>query len=186
MSVFALIVAAFYFALPAYFANMAPVIFDKLRFLKNFNRPIDGGRKMNGHDLFGRHKTWRGLMAAVVFSLLICFIQSWLFGFEYFRLISSFDYRRWWMMTVFGVLAGLGAILGDLGKSFLKRRLGIAAGKSWPVFDQLDFIAGFFLFTFWLVWPGWPLFLMVFLLTAILHPLTNVVSYLFKIKKVWW
>lgn len=40
----------------------------------------------------------------------------------------------------------LGTGVGDAVKSFFKRRVGIAPGASWPVFDQLDFFAGAFLF----------------------------------------
>jgi len=35
-----------------------------------------------------------------------------------------------------------GALIGDLIKSFAKRRLGIQAGSTWVPFDQVDYIAG--------------------------------------------
>jgi CDP-2,3-bis-(O-geranylgeranyl)-sn-glycerol synthase len=41
---------------------------------------------------------------------------------------------------------GLGTGVGDAAKSFFKRRVGIAPGASWPVFDQLDFFAGAYVF----------------------------------------
>ena len=41
---------------------------------------------------------------------------------------------------------GIGTGVGDAVKSVFKRRVGIAPGMSWPVFDQLDFFAGANLF----------------------------------------
>jgi len=179
-----LILQAFYLALPAYFANMAPVIFAKVGLLKSLARPIDNGRKLGSDYIFGSGKTWRGIISAVILSIIISGIQAWLFGWDFFRSISVVDYPHKWL--IFGCLAGLGAILGDLFKSFLKRRVGILSGRSWPIFDQLDFIVGFFLFTYLLVRPSWQLIIAVFVLTLVLHPLTNVIAYVLKIKEVWW
>ena len=178
-----LILQAFYLALPAYFANMAPVIFAKVGLLKSLARPIDNGRKLGSDYIFGSGKTWRGIISAVILGIIISGIQAWLFGWDFFRSISVVDYPHIW--PVFGFLAGLGAILGDLFKSFLKRRVNIASGRPWPVFDQLDFIAGFFVFIYLLVRPSWHLMLIAAILTLILHPLTNLVAYILRIK-VWW
>ena len=87
---------------------------------------------------------------------------------------------------IFGLLAGLGAILGDLVKSFFKRRLGIKSGQSWPIFDQLDFIAGFLFFTYYFSTPSINIIITTCLITLILHPLTNLISYWLGFKKVWW
>lgn len=113
-----LILQAFYLALPAYFANMAPVIFAKMGLLKSLARPIDNGRKLGSDYIFGSGKTWRGIISAVILSIIISGIQAWLFGWDFFRSISVVDYPHKWL--IFGCLAGLGAILGDLFKSFLK------------------------------------------------------------------
>jgi CDP-2,3-bis-(O-geranylgeranyl)-sn-glycerol synthase len=90
------------------------------------------------------------------------------------------------LFVLFGFLAGFGAIFGDLLKSFFKRRVGIRSGGAWPVFDQLDFIIGFFAFTYLIVWPMPEVVITIMLITLILHPLTNIVSYLLGFKKVWW
>ena len=178
-----LIITAFYFALPAYFANMAPVFLAKLGWLKFLDRPIDGGLKLAGSELFGRHKTWRGLFAGIIFGIAVAGCQRLLFGLPYFAGISLWDYSRW---LEFGLLAGLGALLGDLIKSFFKRRVGIKSGGVWPIFDQLDFIAGFFLFASLIYFPGWNIVAIVAIMTLLLHPLTNIIGYLLGLKKVWW
>lgn len=48
-----------------------------------------------------------------------------------------------------GVLLGVGAMGGDAVASFFKRWTGIAPGRPWMPFDQLDFLAGALLLT----WP---------------------------------
>jgi CDP-2,3-bis-(O-geranylgeranyl)-sn-glycerol synthase len=164
---------------------MCPVIFAKLGLFKSLAKPIDGGRIMNGQPLFGANKSWRGLLAGIIGGLIISGIQAILFRTSpFFQDLSLFDYRPIWIY--FGILAGTGAIIGDLIKSFFKRRVNIKAGDSWPIFDQLDFIFGFFIFTFFIFWPGWSVFIIVCLITLILHPLTNIISYLIGWKKVWW
>jgi CDP-2,3-bis-(O-geranylgeranyl)-sn-glycerol synthase len=175
---------AFYLALPAYLANMAPVIFGRFGWLKFLNHPIDGGKKLNGKHLFGQSKTWRGIASAVIISSAVVFIQAYLYRFYFFYDLSVFDYSD--STIVFGILSGLGAILGDLAKSFFKRRLGIKSGKSWPIFDNLDFIVGFLLFTYWLTGPSLQIIIAMLTITLVLHPLTNIIGYLLKFKKVWW
>jgi len=179
-----LILKAFYLVLPAYLANMAPPIFGRFGWLKSLNRPVDGGIKLGRDYLFGQTKTWRGIMAAVIFGLLTTGIQAWLYDFDFFRNLSLINYGQDFIW--FGILAGLGAILGDLVKSFFKRRLHLKSGDAWPIFDQLDFIAGFFLFTWYFVRPDWQIILTVCLMTLILHPLVNIIGYFLRFKKVWW
>lgn len=179
-----LILQAFYFVLPAYLANMAPVIFDKFGWLKFLNKPIDAGQKLGREFIFGRGKTWRGIVAGVIGGVLMAFGQSWLYHQPLFSGISLFDYSSYWLM--FGFLAGLGALVGDLFKSFVKRRVGIESGKPWLFFDQLDFIFGFLIFTYWLAHPSFAIIIIIALLTLILHPLTNITAFFLRIKRVWW
>lgn len=179
------ILQSLYFILPAYLANMCPVILAKLGLLKFLAKPIDGGRLMNGQPLFGANKTWRGFAAGIIGGLIIAGLQAVLFrASPYFQQLSLVDYRPIWIHL--GILAGAGAIFGDLIKSFFKRRIGIKAGGSWPIFDQLDFVFGFFIFTLFVFWPGWTVFFTACVLTLILHPLTNITGYLIGWKKVWW
>lgn len=179
-----LTIKALYLVLPAYFANMMPVFFAKLHWLEFLSRPIDGGKKMGGRELFGRNKTWRGLIAGIIGGVAIASLQASVYFLPTFHALSLFNYHEHWLL--FGFLAGLGALTGDLIKSFFKRRIGIKAGGAWPFFDQLDFVLGFFIFTIWLVNPGWQIFLIILVMTALLHPLSNVIGYLLGIKKVWW
>ncbi len=179
-----LFLTAFYFTLPAYFANMAPTVAARFGWLKFLDRPVDNGRKFNGQPVFGKNKTWRGLFVGIIAALTIAGFQTFAGQVEFFAEISLLDYCQSWFW--FGILAGLGAVLGDLLKSFFKRRLAIGSGHSWPIFDQLDFLIGFFAAVFWLVRLDWKIAAAAAVLTLILHPLTNLIAFSLKIKKVWW
>jgi CDP-2,3-bis-(O-geranylgeranyl)-sn-glycerol synthase len=179
------VIKAAYLCLPAYLANMAPVIIDKLGWFKPLARPIDFGRQFKNRPLLGKGKTWRGLLSGILVAIIVAAIQKLLFQYETVQSISLVNFDET-SFLLYGFLAGSGALIGDMVKSFFKRRINIASGKSWPIADQLDFIAGFFIFTYWLIRPEWIIVITAFLITLILHPLTNIIGYLLKIKKVWW
>jgi CDP-2,3-bis-(O-geranylgeranyl)-sn-glycerol synthase len=179
-----LILQSFYFILPAYVANMFPVFFAKLNWWPVLNRPIDGGAKLGGRELFGKNKTWRGLLAGILGGIIVAGLQALLYQFGSFKELSILNYQQSWL--IFGFLAGSGALLGDLAKSFFKRRAGITSGGAWPVFDQLDLVIGFLIFTYYLARPDWQIILTVLIMTLLLHPMTNIIGYLLGIKKVWW
>ena len=56
--------AVLYFFVPAYVANMSPVVV-RNRF-PSLAAPIDGGLSWRGRRLLGDHKTWRGLLVGIV------------------------------------------------------------------------------------------------------------------------
>jgi CDP-2,3-bis-(O-geranylgeranyl)-sn-glycerol synthase len=158
-----LIVQAIWFILPAYFANSTPVLISKV-FRGKF--PIDFGRKMkDGEPVFGPGKTWPGFVIAIMIGALVGFLQH--------RFAAGF-------------LLSLGALSGDLVKSFFKRRLKIARGKSWPVADQLDFVVGALLLVSIVETPNLPVIIIVLVLTPLIHLTANVVAYLLKLKKEWY
>ncbi len=138
----AAILQALYFFLPAYAADVAPVL--ACRLLPSLGAPIDGGRTLGGIRIFGDHKTWRGLLAGVIAGLLVFQVQILADRAGALRPLALIDYAD--ASPLMGALLGLGAGVGDAVKSFFKRRIGIAPGVSWIGFDQLDFMAGAYLF----------------------------------------
>lgn len=174
-----ILLRAIWFLLPAGFANMAPVLIRKINFL---NYPIDGGRIFFGERLFGEHKTWRGLFFGIIFSTLIVLIQSYLYSrFFAVREILGFDYPNENIYLV-GFLFGIGALLGDLIKSFFKRRFHIASGKPWIPFDQIDWIIGSLIAISLIIDLSWQIWLCSLLFFGFLHPVVNLVGYWLKIK----
>jgi len=71
-----------YLMLPAYFANMAPVIFN--RTLNFLDYPVDFGVKVKGHHLFGRTKTFRGFMVGILAAILIFYLKSQIAHYTFF------------------------------------------------------------------------------------------------------
>ena len=72
----------FYLLLPAYFANMAPVLVKKVNLLAY---PIDFNAKLKNKPLLGKNKTFRGLFFGIAFSMAISYIQYLLYGTSFFR-----------------------------------------------------------------------------------------------------
>lgn len=138
----ALVLPTLYFFVPAYLANIAPVLArDHFEFLA---LPIDGGRSFRGKRLLGDHKTWRGIVAGVVVGAATFAVQILIYRAGLLRSFALLDYADAGLLP--GILLGLGTGCGDAVKSFFKRRIGIAAGHTWIGFDQLDFLAGAWLF----------------------------------------
>lgn len=176
-----LVVGAFWAMVPAYIPNNAAV-------LAGGGRPIDGGRTMGGRRLLGDGKTWRGTAVGTVVGVLVALLLNGVrplaeaslgFVLPAFPLVAAFA-------------LALGAMLGDIGASFLKRRSGRERGASFPVLDQLDFVAGALLLAF-LVAPGWFLetftllrIAVVLVMTPLLHLGTNGVAYALGLKAEPW
>lgn len=123
--------------LPVYMANNCATLFGG-------GRPIDGGRHFpDGRRILGDHKTVRGFVFGITGGVLTGVAEAVaapylapyigpLAGGEAFLQPSA----------VALVALSTGALLGDLVKSFFKRRLKIESGAMLPVADQLDFVLG--------------------------------------------
>ena len=168
---------------PAYVANGSAVIVGG-------GIPIDFNRKWRGKPIFGPGKTWRGffgggligIIAGLILNFFIPFNKNLFYA---IILISSISF---------------GALIGDLTKSFIKRRIGKKRGERWLIADQIDFLIGslFFLYiasmilkpyihenwfcTHLTIWH----ILFLFIFTPFLHLATNGIAYLLKYKNVPW
>lgn len=166
-----LIIKALYFFLPAYIANMAPVLFRKLPFL---DIPI-------WKNKLGDHKTWRGVVVATLMGVIVFAFQKLLYnsGLQSWALIDYNDFS-----ILLGGALGLGAIIGDAVKSFYKRKAGIKPGKPWWGFDQLDFVVGGILSGFFFYVPDVAVVTILIVVSPILHVSANRIGYWLKIRKV--
>src|SRR3990170_4274835 len=102
-SLFMLLLKCFYLLLPAYFANMAPVIMKNVNFL---DYPVDFGKKVMGKPVLGNHKTFRGLFFGVLFGIIIAYLQFLIYKSGNFASIAIVDYNKWLPL---GILLGSGA-----------------------------------------------------------------------------
>jgi len=97
--------------------NFAPAFFSFLMEDK-WNTPVDFNTRMHDNrPIFGKHKTIRGIFAALFTGTIAAVLLNFL----------------WWE----GFCAGLLSMVGDLFSSFLKRRAGIAEGYNAPGLDQI-------------------------------------------------
>ncbi len=162
--------------LPAYAANgLAPLARGK--------HCLDGGRTLSdGRSIFGKGKTWEGSILGVVAAILVASIMQFVYPLLPWG-TSAVPLTLIPMGPVVGALLGLGAIVGDLIGSFLKRRLGLQRGHPVPVLDQLDFIVGSFVFVS-IVFPAsisWLILLVI--VTPFFHLSANYMAFLLGIKK---
>ena len=172
LMVLSLILQSLYFFLPAYFANMAPIIF----------RWLPGGHPVS-IPLFGENKTWRGLIIAPVAGGLIFWIQKATYqsGFQQLAIIDYADFS-----ILLGFLLGIGAILGDLVKSYYKRKAGLKPGHPWIPWDQSDFVVGGLLGSFVLYVPPADVALVLLIFSPLLHIVVNHLAYWWGIRKEKW
>ena len=164
-----------WFILPAYAANSAAIDVSGLPVLKYYSTPIDFGRSFGGKRLFGDGKTWRGLVSGVLTATLCAHIMG-VYQIEGLLEQSAF----------LGFLLGLGAMLGDLTASFVKRRLGFLRGHPVFLLDQLDYILGAFIFALPVYSFNVEYFIIACIITLPVHYLANVVAWLINLKKKPW
>ncbi len=155
---------ALLFFLPAGVANMTPIFASRVPLLRNWQTPLDFGKTYRGKRIFGRNKTWRGLIFGTLMGALIG------------TLLLSTD--NFWISASMG----FGALLGDAIESFFKRQRGIESGKAWFPFDQTDYIIGGLIFT--LPFGVLPLWLVIWVCIIYfgLHLLSSYVGYLLGFK----
>ncbi|KUG20146.1 phosphatidate cytidylyltransferase [hydrocarbon metagenome] len=173
------LVSALWMMIPAYIPNPVAVVFGG-------GTPIDRGmRFLDGKRLLGDGKTYRGFIAGVLAGILA--------GAILIRLRTSFGLDVLPAHTLLSViLLAAGALLGDMAKSFLKRRAGKERGEKWPIADQYDLVAGSLLLVL-IAMPGWllenltlPMLVWIIIVTPILHRATNIIGYLAGVKDVPW
>jgi CDP-2,3-bis-(O-geranylgeranyl)-sn-glycerol synthase len=161
---------ALLFFLPAGISNMVPVFASKLPGLRNWNTPLDGGKMYRGKRIFGKNKTWRGLISGTVAGTFVAMV---VYG-------TLTDLRL--ELVLIGAAMSAGALIGDAVESFFKRQRGIESGKAWFPFDQTDYIIGGLLFT--LPFGVLPLWLVVwtFVIYFGLHLISSYIGYLLGLK----
>jgi len=163
---------ALWFIFPAYCANAVPVIFGG-------GRPVDFGKIfLDGKPILGSHKTFRGFFSGLLVGTLVGFIQTLLF-----QHVLSEHYVQFRYDLLLGFVISLGALVGDLVESFIKRRLDLSPGSSLPIGDQLDFVVGAILFSLVVSPPSLLTIVIILVLTLPIHFLTNFLAELLGIKR---
>jgi len=173
------VAVAFWLMLPAYIPNNAAVLFGG-------GPPVDMGREWGDGRILGDGKTWRGSLSGVAAGFVLAVLLNEAVARGYVPdFLPVFD-----PLAAFGL--AFGAILGDMGASFLKRRTGRDRGAPFPGVDQLDFVVGAFVVTAPLA-PGWlfgnfttGVLVVVLVITPVLHVSTNFIAHKLGLKDEPW
>ena len=172
----------FWFFLPAGLANMTPIFAAKLPLLRTLNFPLDCYATVRHKRLFGSHKTVRGFISGVMVGILTVYLQVFLYAtIPLMKTFVSIDYTAIDPLLL-GLLASMGALTGDAVRSFFKRQMDIAPGKSWFPFDQLDYVIGGVAFTACYIRLSLLHYLLLFVIWFFIHPLATLVGYWLKLK----
>jgi len=189
---------SFWIMFPAYVSGSAAVLY-------RGKAPMDFGRTYKGNRIFGAGKTWEGFIFGGLTGVFAGEMQqliSFATGQSAFEVMGmkfygTFDPDLRPLMSV-GALAvtaclSYGGLLGDLIKSFIKRRLGLKRGSRSPfLMDQLDFVAGAWLITIPIFWRwffsvfGIINIIVVLIMTPLIHRATNIIGYKLGQKKEPW
>lgn len=172
-----------WFFLPVGIANCMPIIAAAIPWLKNWSYPLDCYSHFREKRVFGDHKTIRGFVIGIISSIIVVYIQQYLWSADEINTIIKINYQDI-NPLVFGFLAGFGAIGGDALKSFIKRQYGIASGVSWFPFDQLDYILGAIFTTFFYIRLSFLDYIVIIFVWFFLHIIFSKIGYYTKLKSV--
>ena len=179
------ITLAFWFFIPAGVANATPIFAAQVPGLRKLYAPLDFGLRLNGEQLLGPHKTWRGLVTGVAMGGLTFWLQQELVVHSAF-FADLVNYT--WMPTLLpqwtlGLMLGLGALAGDAAESFLKRRNHIEPGQPWFPYDQIDFTLGAIFASAFVVTPSLAIYVVGLILWAGIQTAAQYVGYWLGIKE---
>lgn len=180
--------------LPAFLANMTATPCGKFLPIG----PIDGGRHhSDGRPVLGKGKTWGGLIGGTICGWLLSIAI-----YKFFPGTGVFQYLSESLTKVeqhlFFLSLAVGALVGDLVESYIKRRRNIGSGEKFVPWDQLDLFIGAVVCGSMVYWAltlssirlpsverlnPWALLALTVLIVPI-HRLINLVAFRLKLKSV--
>jgi CDP-2,3-bis-(O-geranylgeranyl)-sn-glycerol synthase len=176
---------SFWFVFPAYVANATPV-------LVGGGIPMDFGRNFfDRRRVFGDGKTIRGFIGGIIGGVLVGVFEAFISSYVIYEagkltVLSPISIDTLQCTPPRAFLLSLGALVGDLLGSFIKRRMGFKRGAPAPILDQLTFLVGAFVLVS-LVFPfQWEYAVILLIATPLIHLAANAASHLLGLKKVPW
>lgn len=140
--------------------------------------PVDfNARFLDKRPFLGKGKTIKGTLFGASAGILAVLIVNFYFNGEVPIIENYLQY---------GILLALGAILGDLIGSFIKRRANLERGKPVLLLDQLDFVFVGLLLGSIIYNVSIQMFFLISIITLFAHKAANFIAFKFKLKKVPW
>ncbi len=172
-------IMVFWILFPAYAANgLAP--------LAKGRRPIDFGKRWkDGKRILGEGKTFEGLILGVSLGTLVGVVETLLMP-TFNAYASQWGVQMIPMSFFIGFMISLGALTGDIVASFIKRRVGMKRGEGAPLLDQIDFVVGAIIFSFFFTDISIWMILMMVIITPLVHRIVCIAAYHLKLKQVPW
>ncbi len=162
--------------LPAFTANAAPVVIRWFPLLREWNIPV-------WERMLGKNKTWRGWIGGTVIGMCTGLIL-WRIAPHATFLLPLYDTPLRGMWT--GGMLGMGALVGDMVKSAVKRRLHVAPGSAFPPWDGVDYMIGAMLFALPFYRPDGIAIVILLVAGPVFSLLANMCSYALGWKNVWY
>ncbi len=175
-----LVVTSLFMIAPLVISGVLHMVVISKKFLPQLAVPISKNK-------FGANKTWRGMLAVPILTVLGVWMILPLESYFSEHLLFSFQQKGSWF---WGIYLGLGYVAAELPNSFLKRKLGIAEGKRpannkvlFALVDQADSAIGCAL-VFWLLGSITPaLAVALVILATSVHLFFNVMLYFAGLRK---
>lgn len=172
-------IKALWILFPAYIANMSPTL---LRIKKH---PIDFGRSFGKHRIFGDGKSFEGFAFGVFIGTVVGIVEAY-----FYPMLNVYATNYGFMLPTMNLmiafLISFGTMFGDLAGSFIKRRLGYERGANVILLDQLNFVFGMMLFAYWFTQITITMFIIMLIITPIIHRISCIIGYKLKAKREPW
>lgn len=171
-----------YFVFPLLFAGLIHhLVIVRYNLFSFISKPIDHDWYFKGKPLFGKNKTWRGILTVPILSSIGSLTISHIVP------ISTTLHP-----ALVGLLLGLGYAIAELPNSFIKRRLNIQAGEKskdkfrifFLVIDQIDSVIGAILVMLLIYPASFVLCVLIFIIGSSLHLLIDIYLYRHNYKKL--
>ncbi|MBU5575213.1 MAG: CDP-2,3-bis-(O-geranylgeranyl)-sn-glycerol synthase [Candidatus Aenigmatarchaeota archaeon] len=173
------IIKALWLLIPLYAANGFPV-------LVKGKVPIDFKKTWSdGKRIFGDGKTIEGFIIGILAGIFYGGIL-WILYPKFNSIAIYYGFELPYINPLNALILSFSALSGDLIGSFIKRRISLERGADAPILDQTNFILsatmiGLLFFKITVI-----MFLFMIIFTIIVHRITNIISYLIKLKSVPW
>ena len=174
-------------ASPVIAAAIFHMIIVKMDCCKLLSYPLDHNYTFRGKRIFGKNKTYRGVVIMILASIFFSFL--YLYGVRnsvYMEEYNLLDFENY-SFIFYGVLFGLGYVIGELPNSFMKRQMDIEVGKASNIFmiilDQIDSVLVImFLLVFFSSFT-WRLFFYGVFFYGFIHIIINYMLFLLGLRR---
>lgn len=171
-----------YFIFPLLFAGLIHhLVIIRYNLLSFLSKPIDHNLYLKGKPLFGKSKTWRGILLVPILSGVGSLIISQI-------VLIPLVLQPFWV----GLLLGFGYAIAELPNSFAKRQLGVEAGEksnnkfrtTFIIIDQIDSVIGAIIVLLFIYPVSVALCVSILLIGSLLHLTVDLYLYRHGYKKL--